>query len=354
MMKPYRLGLIGHGTWPSMFTLPGARANEGVEIVAVAGRRIESTREFASSWGIAGAFDGVEAMLDAAVPDGIVIASPPAAHPHAVRAAAARGVDVLCEKPVALDSVLSAAAVAAAAPVNALTGLTARWLPRVRQFRDLVRQGRIGRLLHAEIAYLHSSASGPDAPWTWHFDRSAEPYGVLSDLGPHALDLVRWIVGEPCRVHAEGAIRVGERRDESGRLRAVENFDMVRAEIACIDGTRARLAVSRVERPEAARMSVTAYGDEGIAHVDFVDAERCWIRPHIGGSIVRWAEADGFRAQLAAAAIDQIADLVALRRAGERRDDMPELVDGHRAQLLIDAMALSIARGGAIAMEPHV
>ncbi|WP_181158187.1 Gfo/Idh/MocA family protein [Microbacterium sp. MYb64] len=353
-MSPYRLGLIGHGTWPSMFTLPGVRANEGVELVAVAGRRLDGAREFASLWEIPDAYDDIDAMLDAAALDGVVIASPPAAHPYAVRAAAARGVDLLCEKPIALDSVLSAATTAAAEPVNALVGFTARWLPRVRQFRDLVRSGRIGRLLHADVDYVHTSASSPDAPWSWRFDRTAEPYGVLSDLGPHALDLVRWTVGEPRRIRAQGEIRIGERRAEGGTLMAVENFDAVQAEIECVDGATARIAVSRVEPSATARMSVTAYGDGGVAHVDFVAAERCWLRAHEDDRIVRWAEPDDFRSQLRAAAAGQISDLVAMRREERRRGDLPEMIDGHRVQVLIDATALSVAHGGPIVLEPHV
>lgn len=139
-------------------------------------------------------FDGIEAMLDEARPDAAIIATPNHLHvPHA-RACIARGVPVLVEKPLAEDlpGALAIADEAERAGVPLLVGHFRRHNPVVRRARELVREGRLGRLVSVSA---DSMVLKPDG----YFDTAwrREPGGgpVLINL-VHDIDALRFLCGE--------------------------------------------------------------------------------------------------------------------------------------------------------------
>ncbi|MGV2985227.1 Gfo/Idh/MocA family protein [Microbacterium sp. AGC85] len=334
----FRLGIIGHGMWPSTYLVPGARQVDDIDLVAVCGRDSARAADFASAHGIPRSYDSVERMLVAEDLDGVIIATPPAQHEDAVRAVSGFRAAVLCEKPLALDVESARRIRDLLAERPALTGFTLRWHPLFRQLRDAISAGVVGTARHVRIRYLQSSAATPARGWDWHFDAADEPLGVISDLGPHAIDLVRWMVGDVTQVTAFARTTISERMDAgSGRARKVTNHDDADLHLSVESGASVSLTISRVAPDAAVPGGVT---------IEILGAEG-WIRADSNEPDVVIGTASGIRRRPVPVTsfIDgagaQIGDFARVSR-GDHVEGLPSIEDGFRAQLVMDAVAQSL------------
>ncbi len=140
------------------------------------------------------AFGSIEQAVDAEHVDGVVIATPPAAHTHLITAAARAGKHVLCEKPLGLDPAAARRTVDAAATwgVELRVGFQRRFDPGWVALRESLTSGRLGRLRLFRSS--HRNAAEPP-------DRDSLG-GLLVDLGVHDLDAARWLAGPALNVFA--------------------------------------------------------------------------------------------------------------------------------------------------------
>ena len=129
------------------------------------------------------------------------IAAPNGLHLEMVRAAAAAGKHIFCEKPVGRDPQETALCEQAARQAGVLTfvGYNYRWPPLVQYARQLIAEGRLGRLTHYRSRFLACYASNPYGLLSWRFQQE-HGLGILSDLGSHALDMAHFIVGPIAKV----------------------------------------------------------------------------------------------------------------------------------------------------------
>lgn len=124
---------------------------------------------------------------------GAIVALPNALHEEAVDLGLEQGLDVLCEKPLAMtaDACLRLAERAERDARLLAVGMTRRFLPSVQAARDVLARGWLGELRSVEVddghAFAWSSESGG------YFKR--ENGGVLANIGVHALDLVSYLCG---------------------------------------------------------------------------------------------------------------------------------------------------------------
>jgi predicted dehydrogenase len=118
-----------------------------------------------------------------------------------VRAAAAAGKHILCEKPVGKDPQETALCEQAARQAGVLTfvGYNYRWPPMVQYAKKLVDDEQLGRLTHYRSRYLACYASNPYGLLSWRFQRE-HGLGILSDLGSHAIDTALFITGPIAKV----------------------------------------------------------------------------------------------------------------------------------------------------------
>ena len=135
------------------------------------------------------------ALIEAAgsVPlDGVVLATPPAAHRAGVQDATELGLPVLCEKPLAedLDEAVSMVALADARGVPLVVGMNLRFLPVSVELRRRIGDGRLGRPMYATFEYLRNrDGSRPDLndyPLTME-------HPMLLEQAIHHLDLLRYV-----------------------------------------------------------------------------------------------------------------------------------------------------------------
>ena len=184
-----RLAIAGTGLIGRRHAEAVARA-EGVRLVAVADPFGE---DWARGQGLAWHAD-VEALIAAARPDGLIVATPNQAHVETGLAAVAAGIPALIEKPVA-DTVVEAARLVEAgraAGVPLLAGHHRRHNPLIRAAKARIEAGEIGRAVAAQATcWLYK----PDAYFdvAWRTQPGAGP--VFINL-IHDVDLMRHLVGE--------------------------------------------------------------------------------------------------------------------------------------------------------------
>lgn len=197
-------GLVGCGWVARDHVLPGLLAVPGAHLAAVHDRDPAAATDLAGggrgSVGCGGHRVAVAAdvagLLAAPGVDALYVATPTHAHVEPVAAAAAAGVPVLCEKPLAPDADGARALVAAAGDGLAGCAFDQRFHPAHRRVAELVAAGELGTVTAVRIAY----ACWLPADWTpdgrphdnW---RVAPGGGAVLDLAPHGIDLVGVLLG---------------------------------------------------------------------------------------------------------------------------------------------------------------
>ncbi len=187
-------GIAGFGWVARDYVAPAIRASANGRLLAV---HDPSAAALAQAGDVPG-----HASLDAflATPGlrAVYVATPNHAHRPLVEAAAAAGLAVLCEKPMATTLADAEAMVAACARAGVpyATAFDQRFHPAHRHLARLLADGAIGRPVAIRIVY----ACWVDDGWAadnWRIDPERAGGGALFDLAPHGLDLAAMLLGEP-------------------------------------------------------------------------------------------------------------------------------------------------------------
>jgi inositol 2-dehydrogenase len=213
MAKPLPVGVLGLGRMGQVHArhLTGLT---GARLVAVASRRPTMAQETATRYG-ARAYTSYDDFLADRELRAVVIASHTHEHREHVEAAAAAGLAIFCEKPLALsledaDAVLDAVA---AASVPMQVGLMRRFDPPYIQARRQIEEGAIGRPLTFKAV-----SRDPQLPTVEEAEAQLRG-NLFIDLGVHDFDLARWLMGQEVRqVQAIGAALVYRRLAEKGGI----------------------------------------------------------------------------------------------------------------------------------------
>jgi predicted dehydrogenase len=97
------------------------------------------------------------------------------------------------------------------AGVVSMVGFNYRFIPAVQLARRLITEGAVGKIHHAHFQYIDESYIDPNMSLTWRMDREQSGRGVLGDVGSHAIDLARFLLGEPEAVSGFTRVIVEER-----------------------------------------------------------------------------------------------------------------------------------------------
>jgi len=215
-----RVALIGNG-WIQSFHARGVEAYPGAELVAVANHREETARSFAERHGISRVTTRWEALAADPGVDAAIVATPNALHAPQSIAFLRNGKHVLVEKPMAISLAECDAMIGAAESSGASLMVAHCW-----RFRDevIAMRGRIAAGAFGEI--VKTRGYGVHAGWGpsgWFTDAALAGGGALVDMGVHAIDTARFLLGDPDprRVCATVGTRYAEGRydvDDDGVL----------------------------------------------------------------------------------------------------------------------------------------
>jgi 1,5-anhydro-D-fructose reductase (1,5-anhydro-D-mannitol-forming) len=207
---PVGWGIVGCGWVARDHLLPGLLATPHARLVAACDRGAAAAARLAAA-GDAGALHDtgprilpttdLDALLAQPGLDAVYVATPNDAHRTVVEAVAARGVPVLCEKPLAADVDDAAAIVESCRGVLAATAFDQRFHPAHRRIAEMVAAGELGTVTAVRIVYacwLPPDWSPDGAPSdNWRIDPARAGGGALVDLAPHGIDLVGALLGGP-------------------------------------------------------------------------------------------------------------------------------------------------------------
>ena len=130
--------------------------------------------------------------------DIIDIATPGDSHAEIAIEAAKAGKIVFCEKPLAntLKEAQKMLAAVTKAGVIHMICHNYRRAPAVMLAKQLIEDGKLGRLYHYRGTYLQDWVADPSVPLYWRLRKEAAGSGALGDIASHSLDLARFLVGE--------------------------------------------------------------------------------------------------------------------------------------------------------------
>ncbi len=170
-------------------------------MTVVAGRDAQAAQETADRFGWQGVETDWRRLLERDDVDIVDICTPGDTHAEIAIAALEAGKHVLCEKPLAnsvaeAQEMTRAADAAAAQGIRSMVGFTYRRVPAIALARQLVAEGRVGRVLHVRGAYLQDWLVDPSSPMTWRMQKERAGSGALGDIGAHIVDLAQHVTGQ--------------------------------------------------------------------------------------------------------------------------------------------------------------
>jgi predicted dehydrogenase len=162
------------------------------------GRNEETLAAFAARWGWKHTETDWRKVIARDDVDVVDISLPQNMHAEVAIAAARAGKHIFCEKPMALNLADAEAMLAAAqeAGVTHYVNHNYRRVPAVRLAKQLIDEGRIGRIFHWRGAYQQDWIVDPNFPLTWHLQKETAGTGPHGDLNSHSVDLAQYLVGE--------------------------------------------------------------------------------------------------------------------------------------------------------------
>jgi predicted dehydrogenase len=263
-MKTVRVGLVG-SQFVSTIHLESLRAVPGAEVVAVTSASEAHARAFAERHGVPHRFTDYKKMYEMPDLDLVVLGLPNDLHCDATVSAAAAGKHVVCEKPLCLNLAEADRMIDACrkANVKLMYAEELCFTPKYVRLKRLIAEGALGRVHLVKQAEKHD---GPHAAWFWDVARSGG--GVAMDMGCHAIEFFRWLLGGPHggkarveSVYADmGTYVHGDKTkgDDSSTL------------VLKMEGGATAIAEESWAKPGGMDDRAEVYGSEGVAYADLL------------------------------------------------------------------------------------
>ena len=298
--KQLRIGLIGTGFMgrahsnayrkaPNFFAL-------GMEPVlqAVCARSEGSAAAFAKQWGFASSETDWRKVIERDDIDAVDICTPNDSHKEIALAAAAAGKIIMCEKPLARTVAEGQEMVDAVekAGVANTVWYNYRRVPAVTLAKQLIDDGRLGRIYHYRAQFLQDWTIATDLPQggagLWRLDAAAAGSGVTGDLLAHCIDTAMWLNGKIGKVSAMTETFVKERMHNlTGKVEPVGIDDACAFLCRFDNGSMGIFESTRYARGHKALYTFEINGEHASIRWDLHDLHRLEYFDHRDESITR-------------------------------------------------------------------
>src|SRR3954466_14409766 len=221
--KPLRIGMIGYGFMGRAHSNAYRRVNNFFDLEyepvlqAVCARDEEKAKKFADTWGYASVETDWRKLIERKDVDAVDICVPNNLHHDIAIAAAKAGKMILCEKPLSMDTAQGQEMVDAVekAGVANTVWYNYRRVPAVTMAKQMIDDGRLGRIFHYRAKFLQDWTISADLPQggegLWRLDVAAAGSGVSGDLLAHCIDTALWMNGRIDSINAMTETFVKER-----------------------------------------------------------------------------------------------------------------------------------------------
>jgi predicted dehydrogenase len=285
--KPLNIGMVGYGfmgrAHSNAFRKAGNFFPLEHEIVlkAACARSADKAQAFADNWGYESIETDWRNLIERKDIDVIDIASPNDTHKEIALAAAAAGKMILCEKPLGRNAVESEAMVDAVENANVanMVWYNYRRVPAVTMAKQLVDEGRLGRVFHYRAKFLQDWTINADLPQggaaLWRLDVDVAGSGVTGDLLAHCIDTAMWLNGPITEVSATTETFVKERMHTlTGKVEKVGIDDASLFIARFANGSLATFEATRYARGHKALYTLEMNGENASLAWDLHDLHR--------------------------------------------------------------------------------
>ena len=265
---------------------------------AVCGRNAENAQAFADQWGYESVETDWRKLVERDDIDAVDICVPNNLHAEIAIAAAQSGKAVLCEKPLSMTVVEGETMVAEIekAGVANTVWYNYRRVPAVTLAKQLIDEGRLGRIFHYRANFLQDWTINADLPQggtaLWRLDANAAGAGVTGDLLAHCIDTALWLNGGIRDVSAVTEIFVKERMHNlTGAMEKVTIDDACIFHCHFANGSLGLFESTRYARGHKALYTFEINGEHASIRWDLHDLHRLEYFDHGDDSIIRgWHE----------------------------------------------------------------
>jgi predicted dehydrogenase len=285
--KNLNIGMIGYGFMGRAHSNAYRQVSQFFDLEyrpvlkACCARNEEKIKEFAENWGWEGYELDWRKLVARDDIDAIDIGSPNNTHYDIAVACAEAGKMVLCEKPLAMDKAEGEAMVAAIekAGVPNLVWYNYRRVPAIALAKQLIDEGRVGRVFHYRALYLQDWTISADLPQggegLWRLDASISGSGVTGDLLAHSIDTACWLIGGIDTVSAATETFIKERtHQETGEKQEVTIDDACAFLARFKNGALATFESTRYARGRKNVNSFEVNGEKGSIYFNLEEPHR--------------------------------------------------------------------------------
>ena len=301
-MKTLNVGLVGYGFMGKAHSNAFAQVNHffnlehQVKLKAVCGRTKEKAETFAKSWGYESTETDWRELIKRTDIDIIDICTPNDSHAEIAEAAAKAGKMILCEKPLALNGAQGMEMVKTVekAGVPNMVWYNYRRIPAVTFAKQLIDEGRLGRIFHYRAKFLQDWTINPNLPQggaaLWRLDVGAAGSGVTGDLLAHCIDTALWLNGDMKNVTALTETFVKERMHNlTGKVEKVGIDDACSFLSVFDNGSLGNFESTRYARGHKALYTFEINGENASISWDLHDLHRLqWFDHNDQGNLRGW------------------------------------------------------------------
>jgi predicted dehydrogenase len=372
MTKPLNVGLIGYGFMGKAHSNAYSKVNHFFDLQyrpvlkAICARSADKAKAFAEKWGYESLETDWHKLIERKDIDLIDICTPNNTHADIALAAAKAGKMILCEKPLAMTGTEGLRMVEAVekAKVPNMVWYNYRRIPAVTLARQLIDEGRLGRIFHYRAKFLQDWTINPELPQggtaLWRLDVAAAGSGVTGDLLAHCIDTALWLNGNLDSVSAMTETFVKERKHNlTGKVEKVGIDDAAIFMGRFHNGSLASFESTRYARGHKALYTFEINGEHASIFWDLHDLHRLQYFDHRDQGVVRgWRSihvtdgdhpymgnwwVPGLQIGYEHSFVHQVADF--LKGVETGKPAMPDFRDAYRTQLVLDAILASAKNG---------
>jgi myo-inositol 2-dehydrogenase/D-chiro-inositol 1-dehydrogenase len=372
MKKNLNIGLVGYGFMGRTHSNAFLQASRFFDVPyqpvlkAVCARNAERVKAFAENWGYTSIETDWRALVNRTDIDLVDIASPNDTHHDIAIAAARAGKMVMCEKPLGRTAAEAEAMVAAveSARVPNMVWYNYRRVPAVVLIKQLIDEGKLGRIFHYRAKFLQDWTISQDLPQggegLWRLDASVAGSGVTGDLLAHCIDTALWLNGSITQVTAMTETFIKERKHNlTGKVEPVGIDDASAFLCRFQNGSLALFEATRYARGHKALYTLEINGEHASAFWDLHDLHRIqWFDHRDEGRLRGWRSihvtdgdhpymkrwwVPGLQIGYEHTFIHQVADF--LQALGEGQSASPTFRDGLATDYVTDSVLKSATSG---------
>ena len=301
--KPFRIGMIGYGFMGRAHSNAYRKAGNffpfphEIQLKAVCARNAESAQAFADNWGYESIETDWRKLLERKDIDAVDICTPNNLHKEIAIAAASAGKVILCEKPLAMNAAEGeemCQAVEKAGVAN-MVWYNYRRVPAVTFAKQLIDEGRLGRIFHYRANFLQDWTIDSNVPQggaaLWRLDAAAAGSGVTGDLLAHCIDTALWLNGGISDVTAMTETFVKERMHNlTGKVEPVSIDDACTFMCHFGNGSLGLFESTRYARGHKALYTFEINGEKASIKWDLHDLHRLqWFDHGVEGKLRAWS-----------------------------------------------------------------